>query len=68
MKLQHEANAHINKKQNKFNKEFTACIKPLRDTLTLNLNNTAELENALEHLIEVELWTRRSVELWGVKS
>ena len=32
-----------------------------------NLNNTIELENALLHLVEVELWSQRSVEVWGIK-
>jgi len=67
MKLQHEANAHINKKQNKFSKEFKELANPLRTLIKNSLNNTIELENALLHLVEVELWTQRSVEVWGVK-
>ena len=67
MKLQQEANAHINKKQNKFKKEFQELATPLRTLLKNNLNNTIELENALLHLVEVELWTQRSVEVWGIK-
>ena len=67
MKLQQEANAHINKKQNKFNRSFKELATPLRTLLKDNLNNTIELENALLHLVEVELWTQRSVEVWGTK-
>ena len=67
MRLEHEANAHINKKQNKFKKEFHELINPLRTLLKDNLNNTIELDNSLLHLLEVELWAQRSVEIWGVK-
>ena len=55
MRLEHEANAHINKKQNKFKKEFHELINPLRTLLKDNLNNTIELDNSLLHLLEVEL-------------
>ena len=67
MKLQQEANAHINRHRNKFKKEFQELATPLRTLLKNNLNNTIELENALLHLVEVELWTQRSVEVWGIK-
>jgi len=68
MKLQEEANAHINKKYNRFKNEFNELIKPLRALLKDNLHDKPELENALLHLIETELWAKRSVEVHGVKS
>tara|TARA_R110002020_G_scaffold177104_2_gene369866 strand:+ start:337 stop:543 length:207 start_codon:yes stop_codon:yes gene_type:complete len=68
MKLQQEANAHINKKRNKFKNEFNGLMRPLRVLLTDSLHNREELENALMHLVEAEMWARRSVELSGIKS
>jgi hypothetical protein len=68
MKLQQEANAHIDKKYNRFKNEFNSLMRPLRVFLKDNLHNEVELENALLHLIETELWARRSVELHGIKS
>ena len=68
MKLQQEANAHIDKKYNRFKNEFNSLMRPLRVFLKDNLHNEVELENALLHLIETELWARRSVEVHGVKS
>ena len=67
MRLEHEANAHINRTRSKFKKEFQELINPLRTLLKDNLNNTIELDNCLLHLLEVELWAQRSVEVWGVK-
>ncbi len=68
MKLQQEANAHIDKKYNRFKNEFNSLMRPLRVLLKDNLHNEVELENALLHLIETELWARRSVEVHGIKS
>jgi len=68
MKLQQEANAHIDKKYNRFKNEFNSLMRPLRVFLKDNLHNEVELENALLHLIETELWARRSVEVHGIKS
>ena len=68
MRLQQEANAHINKKYNRFKNEFNGLMRPLRVLLKDNLHNAAELDNALLHLIEAEMWARRSVEVHGVKS
>ena len=68
MRLQQEANAHINKKYNKFKNEFNGLMRPLRVLLKDNLHNKVELDNALLHLIEAEMWARRSVEVHGVKS
>jgi hypothetical protein len=68
MKLQEEANAHINKKYNRFKNEFNGLMRPLRVLLKDNLHNAVELDNALLHLIEAEMWARRSVEVHGVKS
>ena len=68
MKLQQEANAHINRKRNKFKKEINELIVPLRTALKDNLYSTSDLDNALLHLIEAEMWIRRSVERSGIKS
>ena len=68
MKLQQEANAHIDKKYNRFKNEFNGLMRPLRVLLKDNLHNAVELDNALLHLIEAEMWARRSVEVHGVKS
>lgn len=68
MKLQQEANAHINKNRNRFTNEFNILMRPLRVLLKDKLHNAAELDNALLHLIEAEMWARRSVEVHGVKS
>ena len=68
MRLQQEANAHINKKYNRFKNEFNGLMKPLRALLKDNLHDRPELENALLHLMETELWARRSVEVHGIKS
>ena len=68
MRLQQEANAHINKKYNRFKNEFNGLMRPLRVLLKDNLHNARELDNALLHLIEAEMWARRSVEVHGVKS
>jgi hypothetical protein len=68
MKLQEEANAHINKKYNRFKNEFNGLMRPLRVLLKDNLHNAVELDNALLHLIEAEMWARRSVEVHGIKS
>lgn len=68
MKLQQEANAHIDKKYNRFKNEFNSLMRPLRVFLKDNLHNEVELDNALLHLIEAEMWARRSVEVHGVKS
>jgi|TARA_R110000850_G_scaffold194234_2_gene320825 hypothetical protein len=67
MKLEQEANAHINKKRNIFKRDFNNLIKSLRNSLKDNLHSTSDLDNALLHLVEAELWTQRSVELWGIK-
>jgi hypothetical protein len=32
-----------------------------------NLHNKVELDNALLHLVETELWAKRSVEMHGIK-
>ena len=68
MKLQQEANAHVNRKRNKFKKEINELIVPLRTALKDNLYSTPDLDNALLHLIEAEMWIRRSVERSGIKS
>ena len=68
MKLQQEANAHIDKKRSKFRNDFNSLMRPLRVLLKDNLHNKVELDNALLHLIEAEMWARRSVELNGIKS
>jgi hypothetical protein len=67
MKLQHEANVHMNRKQTKFADEFNKIMKPLKTLLTSELYETPEQANALLHLVEVELWAKRGVEIWGVK-
>jgi len=68
MKLQQEANAHINKKRNKFKNDFNGLMRPLRVLLEDSLHDREELDNALMHLIEAEMWAKRSVELSGIKS
>ena len=68
MKLQQEANAHVNRKRNKFKKEINELIVPLRTALKDNLYSTPDLDNALLHLIEAEMWIRRSAERSGIKS
>ncbi len=68
MRLQQEANAHINRKRKKFQNEFNDLMKPLQKLLQDNLHTNLELENALLHLVETELWTKRCVEIHGIKS
>ena len=67
MKLQQEATAHINRKRSKFQSEFNGLMKPLQKLLQENLHNKVELDNALLHLVETELWAKRSVEMHGIK-
>jgi len=67
MKLQQEANEHINRKRSKFQNEFNGLMKPLQKLLQENLHNKVELDNALLHLVETELWAKRSVEMHGIK-
>ena len=67
MKLQHEDNVHMNRQQTKFANEFNKIMKPLKTLLTSELYETPEQANALLHLVEVELWAKRGVEIWGVK-
>jgi len=40
MKLQHEANVHMNRKQTKFANEFNKIMKPLKTLLTSELYET----------------------------
>ena len=42
MKLQHEANVHMNRKQTKFANEFNKIMKPLKTLLTSELYETPE--------------------------
>ena len=67
MNIQQEANEHINKNRNRFLKDLQSHIRPVENFITSNLNNTEEVSIALEHLTEVELWSRRASELWGLK-
>ena len=57
----------MNRKQTKFANEFNKIMKPLKTLLTSELYETPEQANALLHLVEVELWAKRGVEIWGVK-
>ena len=67
MKEQHEAKVQMNRKQTKFANECNKSRKPLKTLVTSELDETPEQANALLHLVEVELWAKRGVEIWGVK-
>ena len=43
-------------------------MRPLLVLLEGSLHDREELDNALMHLIEAEMWAKRSVELSGIKS
>ena len=57
----------MNRNQTKLANKFNKIMKPLKTLLTSELYETPEQANALLHLVEVELWAKRGVEIWGVK-
>jgi|TARA_R110000787_G_scaffold172976_2_gene285597 hypothetical protein len=67
MNIQQEAAAHISKNREEFLKELQTYMNPLEKFITSSLHNTTEVANALEHLTEVELWSRKAAELWGLR-
>jgi hypothetical protein len=67
MRLEQEAAAFSKGKRTQFSRGLNDVIQDVQQYLADNLHNTDERHEALKNLVEVQMWSERSVSLHGVK-